>query len=949
LPNSKHISLKWKAFIFQFLVLTLLTLAWAWVTTNKQINIFNEEVIATHKEHTTILNSSIDDSLEKLAQHSQLIANEVLAKFPKNDFLPPRPILLDELNKQWLQIHGTLSVDFISLYDYDQKQIVEKKIKNNDFVESFYKTVEQNILSSKDDGGESQRFIFCEDDCYFVVVERFITEKRKQGFIVGAQNITPILKSYYNFTSENLGILVAGDDLTDTVDRAYLQYWELRPWAISHFNNTFSVIEHYSQQNKLTLNSDNSMFIHDDKRYLVKEIQINKNKLLGQMLHFVAVSDKTKNYQTLTNNIKRGVIFGVFALLFSSLVLRQALKKPINKLKEIGDALNLIPKNKFSKALVNLNNEPKFPDEISQLETSTSKVVEKLQDMHKEIDKKNKSLNEQVIALSRSQSFLKRLFENSQNFIVTQKFDSTILSSNKKFDSLFVKSQQSFKNLLDSHVEKDKFEQQLEQLKQHQTKVFQHEVSSVDVKSKAIVISWTHSIIEGTNGDEIVLSIGMDQTQQKNAENNLRWLANHDNLTGIGNRRAFHSAFKKVLDKNENGVLLFLDVNKFKQINDIFSHNAGDKVLIEISETLAQLTTEKDSIYRFAGDEFTVLLNSIKQENLECYLNKLSDQLNTNIKLDNGQTISYSTSIGAALFSAEDDANNDKKITANADLAMYNAKQKGLGFWHIYNPSDEQVMFLKKEHDVMLSIKHAIEHQTFNLEFQPILNIETNTVSHYEALLRLKDKNGKKVSPALFIPVAEKTGEIRAIDEWVVENCFMILSELNKQDCNPTFSINISTPTLQSSNFAEFLFHQVKHYGIKPSNILIELTETAYIQNFSQVKNNLKIISDYGFKLALDDFGVGFSSFDYLKQLPLDYVKLDGSYIKNIEKNKDDQVFVKSLNEIVNAFDMQTIAEYVENETILDIVTKLGVAYAQGYHISKPINKQDFLKQLLEK
>jgi len=278
-----------------------------------------------------------------------------------------------------------------------------------------------------------------------------------------------------------------------------------------------------------------------------------------------------------------------------------------------------------------------------------------------------------------------------------------------------------------------------------------------------------------------------------------------------------------------------------------------------------------------------VLLHSIKQENLEQYLNDLSDQLNTNIKLDNGQTISYSVSIGAVSFPEKGAVNTDEAITANADLAMYTAKQKGLGFWHIYDANDEQVLFLKKEHDVMISIKYALEHQTFNLAFQPILSIADNSVSHYEALLRLKDKSGNNVSPAIFIPAAEKTGEIRAIDEWVVENCFKKLSELNHLNIDINLSINISTPTLQSTDFADFLFSRIKHYKINPSNILIELTETAYIQNFEQVKNNLKVISEFGFKLALDDFGVGFSSFDYLKRLPLDYVKLDGSYIKNIE------------------------------------------------------------------
>jgi len=874
-----------------------------------------------------------------------LIVGEVFAKFSANKD-PLIKELQKELGEQWLQINVNLGIDFLAIYDQDRQLLVKEQSFEQAFDQYFFHILDKRLYTSNE-SSEPQQFIFCQSICYFVVVEPFITSNGREGFYSSAQNISETLSSYYNFTSENIGILIAGDNLTEQQDEKYFSAWQLRPWAISNYDAVFPVIQSYSHQQEFSTNTENNLFNYHDKRYLIKSIQLNGIELLGHLVHFVSVSDKTSDYDVLSGNIKRGFIFGFIALLFSSLMVRRAIRNPINKLKEIGKALHLIPQKEFSKAMEQLDNHGENLDEISSLETNTRVVVKKLQDLYRELDDKNISLNDQVTALSRSRAFLTRLFENSHVFIVTQNFNGEILSSNKKFDSLFLNRSKSFSRLLRGLNEIDEFQKQIELLKFHQINVFQQEINSVDNNSKNINISWTHALVDDEHGDEIVLSVGVDQTQQKNAENNLRWVANHDSLTGIGNRRAFHLAFKEMLDNEEKGVLLFIDVNKFKQINDIYNHSAGDQVLIDIAAKLRSMVRSSDHVNRFAGDEFTVLLKDTTKEELPTYLDKISGKLNTTLKLSNGQTINYSVSIGAACFPENND--DEETITVNADLAMYNAKKKGLGYWHIYDEQDERVAQLKHDHDIMLSIKYALKNKTFSLAFQPILNIKNNDISHYEALLRLRNEEGGFVSPAFFIPLAEKTGEIRFIDEWVVENCLQTLSQVNQAGCKLNFSINISTPTLQAIDFPEFLFEKVKKYDVDPSSILIELTETAYIENFHQVLKNLTLISKFGIKLALDDFGVGFSSFDYLKKLPLDFVKLDGSYIKNIERNKDDQVFVKSLTQLVKAFGMKTIAEYVENEAILDMVGDLGVTYAQGYHISKPIRRKDFLENLEKK
>jgi len=813
---TKHISLKWKALAFQFIVLTLLTLAWAWVTTDKQISLFNQELRETHKEHTVILGSSIDDSLVELELYSQLIINKVFAVFTGADVAPSSDQLQKELDEQWLRINVTLDVDYLSIYDESLRKLVQKQSIESDTLEGFQETLQKNLQLSKLNAAP-QKFIFCREACYFMIVEPFITSGKQRGFIVLAQNISGILATYFNFSADNVGILIGGEkgDYAEGTKQNFSSERKFVPWAVSNYPIISPVINAFLEGHDLPKIGENKSFFHDKKRYLIRQINLTEKEILGNQVRFVSISDKTKDYAALTNNIKRAAIFGLLALLLSTLVLLYAIRSPINKLKEIGEALNLMPRKMFTKALDKLDNDTKYPDEITFLETNTSRVIKKLQGLYKTLDEKNVSLNEQVAALSRSRAFLTRLFDNSQIFIVTQKFDSTILSSNKKFDSLLHEPPKLFSSFLSDVEEIDEFNLQVQFLKNHQIDAFSQQVNTLDKRNKPLITSWTHSIVEDEQGDEILLSIGMDQTREKNAESNLRWVVNHDSLTSIGNRRAFHHAFSKMISRSESGALLVMDVNRLTQINEIYGQSAGDQVLLDVVAKLKKVATNEDSIYRFAGDEFTALFRSVAPEKLTTFLLDLNSDFNSPIELENGQTISYTMSMGAAFFPEEGAEYNEKSITANAKLAMQNAKKKGLGNWQLYDAKDQRLQQIRREHDVILSIKHALKHDKFELSFQPIMSISDNEISHYEALIRLQDESNNNVSPALFIPIAEKTGEIRAIDEWVVESCLATLSQLNKKDCQVNFSINISTPTLQSNDFPRFLFECVKQYGIE--------------------------------------------------------------------------------------------------------------------------------------
>ena len=934
-----QISLKWKLVVFLSLVLITMTTAWTWQTVSKQLDSFQSKLSQTQAHQNTLLSELITDSYLKLSQFSQLIAERKVV-LESLDAPQPGNALKNTLEKDWISYNINLGLDYIAVFDDKNRLLGDIYSPELHAKDPFYNTITEQ-LKKRQSVDTPSSFIYCTDTCLLVALEPFINTNGKNGTIAVAQNMADIVRVYFNFARSGLGILIGGDTARQMIgsDR-YLKNWGLYAWAVSNFNKIFPVLKSNAEENIINRSEPSTLHKQKGGVYLINLLQLDNIHTFGDKPYFVAVNNETADYNLMHNNITRGVITGIVGLFGAELALLLLLISPLNKLRNITNALHLLPQQEFLKAATKVESRrPLFPDELSTLESSTAYVAKELEKLHLEIHSKNISLEKQIHALTRSRSFLTRLFDNAQIFILTQDMDFNILSTNRKFDALYNHNPRNFKSLFSDDTDGDRFVEMVQKLKSGETDLFHQEITQIDKDGVDFIITWTHALAENEEGEEIILSIGMDQTKQKKAEKNLRWMANHDSLTGLGNRRYFNSTFSQLLESGIEGALVFIDVNRFKQINDIYGHSVGDQVLLDITDKLRNLTRHSDVICRFAGDEFIAILTNINGESLPPVLEKISESLNSSIKTKAHRTINYSVSIGASLFPEQEcDA---QSLIINADMAMYNAKKKGLSNWHIYDANDERVVQLKNDHNLILAIKNALKNELFKLVYQPILDIASNTISHYEVLLRMFDERGELISPALFIPVAERSGEIRKIDEWVLEHALSEMCLHSSRGADYRFAINISAPTMQADDFPQMISDAVRKYQVDASRIIIELTETAYIENFQQVLKNLKQITKLGVKVALDDFGVGFSSFTYLKMLPLSYVKLDGSYIQHLVKNPDDQVFVKSLAAIIDAYGMKTIAEFVEDRETLELLSTLGVTHGQGYYIGHPGDLSD--------
>jgi len=928
------VSLKWKAVAFLSFVLVLISLLWIGQSVYHIIERYDDESQQTHLKHQQVLEQLLNDNFMKLSQFSQILGDKT-ESFQEAD---SQTSFSSFLGQQWLTLNINIGLDYIAVLKTNGeiygKAYSPALINKPQKLEALFKA-----KLAENTEWQPQSLLYCEQACMQFVIEPIVQQDGKELYIVLGQNMADVIWRYHNLTNADLAVIISNSVVSHSMKDRVLPNWNSLVWAISRYDTMLPVIKDFSNSNKQTSLETSELFSYSDRYYLLRPLDLALYHPEGAAAQIIDIRDESEQQQQLWSSIFSGVATGLLALFLSEILLILLLLGPIQRLIYIADALNLLPKHQYQEVKDLIVRKPIFiKDELTQLEDSTLTVSNELEKLHEEVQKTNVDLTDKLSALSRSRSFLTRLLDNSNLYIVTQDSDFQILSTNSKYQEEVMVDSEGFLSVFSDNLSKQEFVYEIKRLiDRHTTEVFQQEIEILTEGGESLYVAWTHTLVENELGNSIILSIGMDLTQRKQDEVALKWLANNDTLTKIGNRRAFKKDVDYMLSSCQTGAVVFIDVNRFKQINDLYGHAVGDAVLIKLSEVLKETVRSNDSVSRLAGDEFTVVFQSIDEVHLERLLAKMSKAVTGSLTGENGQHVEYSASIGAALY--PDHGKDLQSLTVHADMAMYQAKKKGLNQWHIFNPEDNNLAIIEEEQVLISLVRKALKPGAglFHLVFQPILNIQNNDISHYEVLLRLHDEQGNPVFPDEFIPAAERMGLIRNIDEWVIDHAFARLESESKKRSNLKFAINVSAPTLQSHDLTKMFNHFFEQYQIETSQVVVELTETAYIDNFNQVLMNLETLNHAGFKIALDDFGVGFSSFSYLKKMPLSYVKLDGSYIKDLPDNRDNQIFVESLSKMVEAFGMLTIAEFVEDQATLDKLEELGVIYGQGYHIGKPL------------
>lgn len=449
-----------------------------------------------------------------------------------------------------------------------------------------------------------------------------------------------------------------------------------------------------------------------------------------------------------------------------------------------------------------------------------------------------------------------------------------------------------------------------------------------------------------------IVCTARDITDLKRAEETMFYQANYDMLTGLANRyymeKQLEQAALGIKCSDHRHTFLYLDLDQFKIVNDMCGHHAGDQLLKHLSLMMKQKMRPEDLIARLGGDEFGLLL---RNTNISDGLN-ISDKLCKEIQSFRFAWQDKLFNIGVSIGVVElNQQNTDVEwLLSAADRACYVSKEKGGNRVQLFHCDDRELSERHGEMRWISSITKAFQENRFYLNYQPIIPVGSNkNRDWYEVLIRMIDEKGNTVLPGAFLPAAQRYNMMPAIDRWVIHHFFSTYkynAGMSLGGSSPLFNINISGASLNNGTFLGFVCEELNKYGVPPEVLCFEITETSVVSNFADANQFIQKLRSLGCSFALDDFGSGLSSFGYLKYLPVDFLKIDGSFIKNIASNQVDYAMVSSINEVAHLMGMQTVAEYVENKEIFECLKTIGVDFAQGYWVGKPgtLNQSKFNK-----
>lgn len=536
------------------------------------------------------------------------------------------------------------------------------------------------------------------------------------------------------------------------------------------------------------------------------------------------------------------------------------------------------------------------------------------------------------------------LYDNNPSMSFTVDADGTVLSVNR-FGASYLGY--SVEELLGSSLfklyhkaDRNRAKKQLKQLKQL-AQIVTWELRMIDKHGHHIWVRETARSIESENGLPVILIVCEDINESHKLFDVLAYQATHDDVTDLINRREFERrldhVFERLKTKPALGhVLCYMDLDHFKVINDTYGHVAGDELLRQLSHVLRKQLRQQDTLARLGGDEFGILMESCPFEKAQQIAINIHDTVGEFRFHWQGKNLAIGASIG--MVSINEQCRTAINAMSLADASCFAAKEAGRNCIHIYSEADDCMGQRQQDMKWVEQINRALEEDRLFLWFQSIMPVSGKCEGiHYELLIRMKDEAGNIILPGAFLPAAERYGLSSKIDRWVIQTALSWLQAtpevLEKQHM---CGINLSGQSMADEGLLAFVNDQLKHKEIPPGKVYFEITETAAIANLAVATRFITALRVQGCKFALDDFGSGLSSFAYLKNLPVDFLKIDGAFVKNMANDEVDFAMVKAINDVGQVLGKKTIAEFVEDNTILEKLKAIGVDYAQGYGLSKP-------------
>lgn len=777
----------------------------------------------------------------------------------------------------------------------------------------------------------------CAADCQQYAAVPVLVDGESVGLVVLSRSLADVTRQAREVSNAEVALLVTGPvESRELPEERHLAPWNGYLVALTRQEESLPVLQRAAELGPISALLQSPLQLQDRGQYHeLSAVRMDEDADRRSTGYFLLVSDISSQIRAINEDTRILLGVGLAGWITAELVLLLILLRPMARLRRIAGLLPTLASGGFDDVRAQIPAvRHRLPDEIDVLEGTTLELSRQLEMLEQEVQERGNQLAERVEELAQERDFVNSLLDTARVFIIAQDSRGRISLINDYTRAMLDLDEPS---LLGRHFV-DVFEAGSPSLVGAFDTPQQEERTLQTPDQRIHTIAWYHAPLPSSaDGSMSRISVGLDITERKAAEARLTWLAERDPLTELYNRRFFQDALQKALGRESRGAVLLLDLDQFKEVNELSGHHVGDRLLREVAETLLLNLGHRGVIARLGGDEFSLLLEHADADQavqVAQYIDQLLDSLGFTAA---GRRHRVTASIGIALFPVHGATPAD--LMASADVAMYKAKESGIQHWHLLSRTENAKDELQERVYWVERVRSALEEDSFELMVQPIMRLEDRDVKHYEVLLRMRDADGSLVSPACFIPVAERSGQIVQVDRWVLRHSLRLLSRLQEQGIS--LAVNLSGQSLHDEGLKQYLSDEIAASGADPHHLILEVTETAAVTDFSTARGVLQAVRDLGCRTALDDFGVGFSSFHYLGQLPVDYIKIDGSFIRSLPISPESRVIVQAIADIAAGFGKQAIAEFVDQEALLPILKSYGITYGQGFHLGRPARLEE--------
>ena len=834
-------------------------------------------------------------------------------------------------------------IDSLRFYDLDNKPVFSRNINDSEIGDASF------WVSHVNTSERPLTVMSCLSECVQMSAVPILLEGRHTGVLLLARSVADIVLDFKNIAGSDVGVMIKSSGDEGDPQR-YIKEWGYSIIALTDWQESTETIHYAAAINSMPGHGGESINIkYKGRSYEIKSFRLGDD---GSDANFIIIDDVSSELAIINRDNARNVMASLAGLIVAEILLLALLWRPMSRLRVTALALPLLSERKYE----NAKKAVQASRSIFHVNDESDVLVDTTLDLSNQLEKYHVESQAHLLALARhadeiegQKDFVTNLIKTANAIIITQDDHGEIHSINDYGRELigYPISELvgcTFTRIISPEALTADVYRDISDLNAGRRISLSQELQVTGRDQSTHFISWHHSRVPGAGErDATILTVGHDITERINAERNLSWLAEHDSLTGMYNRRRFQaqldSTIAEAVINSSHGALLFMDLDQFKDVNDSSGHQAGDILLKEVAACVSEIVPEEDLVARIGGDEFAIIIKGCGETAAIALARDIQARLGQVSLPIKDRIFCASSSIGIALFPEHGDNSND--VFACADLAMYQAKAHGRGCWHVYSRTEKIRERLNERLYWKGVLEKALDVDQFELYFQPIVDVKTGTARHFEALLRYIDEDGIVTVPGLFVEIAESCGLIHSIDRMVITKAIRQLAWLQGQGKDVCFSVNLSAHAFADPGLFELLKGLLAETGLEPSRLILEVTETAAIADFTVAHAYITSIKALGCRFALDDFGVGFSSFYSLKKLPVDYVKIDGSFIKGLHINPDDQILVKSLSQAAQGFGKKTIAEFVENDQTLDILRQYNVDYAQGFLLGKPLSAEE--------